>query len=215
MEPEGRGIRHTRCGGRHPSVAEVRQCESASATITYPPNRVPADAYQIERIAELMEHPAIPDTACQVIRDYINRERLSKTGAANTIKRLLVLIKEDVEKAGKQSDRVTEEGIYKEPSGIVWRVVQAKHGTGHLYASFLHVIIEPKRAPDGKIVEPALLTWYYKPGALRKLSNKWRLTAEQAKEFGDLYGCCIRCHVALTKPESIERGTGDTCAGKI
>lgn len=40
-----------------------------------------------------------------------------------------------------------------------------------------------------------------------------RLTLEEAKEFGKKTGNCIRCGKKLTKPESVERGMGDWCAG--
>ncbi|APC46264.1 hypothetical protein HWB05_gp002 [Streptomyces phage BRock] len=40
-----------------------------------------------------------------------------------------------------------------------------------------------------------------------------RVTPEDAKRFGDLYGTCMKCSRTLTKPESIAAGIGPVCAG--
>lgn len=40
-----------------------------------------------------------------------------------------------------------------------------------------------------------------------------RVTPEDAKRFGDLYGSCMKCSRTLTKPESIAAGIGPVCAG--
>lgn len=58
------------------------------------------------------------------------------------------------------------------------------------------------------------MSWDYKRGLIAEVKPEWRLTAENAKEWGVLYGSCVRCHRDLTKEESIGRMMGDTCAGK-
>ncbi len=41
------------------------------------------------------------------------------------------------------------------------------------------------------------------------------MTLEQAQEFGKLYGVCCRCAADLTDEDSIARGMGPVCAGKM
>lgn len=42
-----------------------------------------------------------------------------------------------------------------------------------------------------------------------------RVTPEDAKRFGDLYGSCMKCSRTLTDAESIAAGIGPICAGKM
>jgi hypothetical protein len=59
-------------------------------------------------------------------------------------------------------------------------------------------------------------SWAYEPGLISKVAKGWgRLTVEQAAEYGKLYGRCMICGRTLTDPESIERGIGPICAGKL
>jgi hypothetical protein len=96
--------------------------------------------------------------------------------------------------------RVTEDGIYRAPDGTIYKVQIAKQGSGQLYAKRLHLT-------DGKG------TFVYVAGAIHTLRADWRMTLEQAAEFGKLYGVCIRCGRDLTDEESIARGIGPVCAG--
>lgn len=50
---------------------------------------------------------------------------------------------------------------------------------------------------------------------LRQLSEATVMTADQAAEFGKLYGVCAVCGRTLTNEESIERGIGPVCAGRF
>lgn len=42
-----------------------------------------------------------------------------------------------------------------------------------------------------------------------------RMTPEDAKRFGDLYGSCFKCSRTLTDPESIASGYGPICGGRM
>lgn len=88
------------------------------------------------------------------------------------------------------------EGFYKLGDDFV-KVQEAKNGSGRLYA----------KSWDG-------YNWAYQPGLVRKLVPEDALTPEQAKEWGDLYGCCIYCSRDLTDERSISAGYGPTCAEK-
>lgn len=52
----------------------------------------------------------------------------------------------------------------------------------------------------------------YAPGALASLDEGTRLSLDEAKEFGVLYGTCIRCGRTLTDENSIVAGIGPVCA---
>jgi len=95
------------------------------------------------------------------------------------------------------------EGMYRDPqSETIWKVVKAVHGSGRLYAQRL--VIEDK---SGR--------FEYAGGAIRSLRVEWKMTLEQAKEFGSLYGFCVRCSATLTDDASIKAGIGPICAGRF
>jgi hypothetical protein len=95
--------------------------------------------------------------------------------------------------------QVTEDGMYQDPEGVIYKVQIAKQGSGNLYAKRL-------------IVEEGQGHFEYAAGAIRIIKPEWKMTLEQAAEFGSLYGVCCKCGAALTDEESIARGIGPICA---
>lgn len=93
------------------------------------------------------------------------------------------------------------EGWY-EIDGTVVKVQKAVHGSGKLYAKRL-------------IVEVGAASWQYEPGLIRQCNDSNRLTAERAMEMGQLYGVCVVCGAVLTDEQSIARGIGPICFGKV
>lgn len=119
----------------------------------------------------------------------------------------------DVQAAGRSFDRKT--GSYAEPTtpvvledgmyrvdGVVYKVQHAVHGSGRQYAKRL-----TQYGNDW--------TFEYAAGAIRKLRPEHRMTLDEAREFGALYGVCCRCGTTLTDEESIARGIGPVCAEKF
>ena len=100
---------------------------------------------------------------------------------------------------------VTEAGMYR-LGETVYKVQKAVHGSGHLYAKEL-VLDEDAEGYRSARFE-------YAQGAIRKLHAEDKMTLEQAKEFGHLYGVCCKCGATLTDENSIEAGIGPICAGK-
>lgn len=97
-----------------------------------------------------------------------------------------------------------EDGMYL-LDGEIYKVQHAVHGSGNQYAKrFVPPVTEGERG-----------TFDYAPGMVRQLRPEHRMTIDQAREYGALYGTCIRCGKVLTKEVSIERAMGDICAGKI
>ena len=94
------------------------------------------------------------------------------------------------------------EGMYRTPEDVIYKVVKAVHGSGRLYAQRL-------------VIEGTSGRFEYAGGAIRSLRAEWRMTLEEAKAFGSLYGFCVRCGATLTDDVSIKAGIGPICAGRF
>lgn len=102
---------------------------------------------------------------------------------------------------GQPLTPVTTDGMYL-LNGTIYKIQRAVHGSGHLYAKEL------------VIHEGANAIFEYAPGVIKKLHAEDKMTLEQAKEFGHLYGVCCKCGATLTDENSIAAGIGPICAGK-
>lgn len=97
------------------------------------------------------------------------------------------------------------DGMYQMPNGLIFKVQKAVHGSGHLYAKVLETDTDP--------VTGVTEAWFsYAAGAIRKLRPEWKMTFEQAAEFGSLYGICCCCSKVLTHEDSQHNGYGRKCA---
>lgn len=106
-----------------------------------------------------------------------------------------------------------EAGMYK-VDGTIYKVQKAVHGSGNMYAKKLVYFdengYEAKTAGDG-----GGWSFEYAKGAMRFIKPEHKMTLEQAKEFGALYGTCCVCGRTLTNEDSIEAGIGPVCASKF
>jgi hypothetical protein len=91
-----------------------------------------------------------------------------------------------------------EDGIYFR-HGVYYKLVHAVHGSGRQYVKKFNDFTE---------------TWDYAPGAVSCISPTTRLTEDQAKKFGKLYGRCVVCGRTLTDEDSIGLGIGPVCREK-
>lgn len=89
-----------------------------------------------------------------------------------------------------------EEGIYLNNQGIF-----------KLYTTQSGYLFAKKLQQDG--------SWEGVKGAAHKLRPETKMTLEQAKHYGKLYGMCIKCGRTLTDEVSISEGIGPVCAGKM
>lgn len=103
---------------------------------------------------------------------------------------------------GHGRERVNEAGMYRH-DGRIYKVQKAVHGSGNLYAKEL----VQNESGEG-------YHFAYVRGAINRLSPADKMSLEEAKEFGVLYGSCCVCGRTLTKEESIAAGIGPICAGK-
>lgn len=127
---------------------------------------------------------------------------------------------------------ITQDGMYQNPAtGAIFKV-QWNRGEGdgkRLYAKQLLVTMVhdsgqtktlreiplEASAEEKDVWEVVGSEFVYAPGVMKEIRPEWRMTLEQAKAFGALYGTCIRCGRTLTLEESIERAMGRKCASKF
>lgn len=106
--------------------------------------------------------------------------------------------------ASTRREITVTEGMYRTSDGTIFKVQKAVNGSGRLYAKRL---IAPNSYAQNARFE-------YAPGAVFDLTVDDRMTLEQAREFGALYGTCCVCGRTLTNEVSIERGIGPICEGR-
>lgn len=96
--------------------------------------------------------------------------------------------------------RVASPGAFQTPDGTIYRV-QTARGSGKLYAKVW--------VPNGTAGH-----FDYAAGAVHRLTERDRMTAEQAAAFGRLYAACVYCMRELTDSRSASVGYGAICASK-
>jgi hypothetical protein len=135
-----------------------------------------------------------------------NLDHFSKRYASEVIDRLLAMPKP--QRAPKSAptqgsdDTPVEDGMYIK-EGVIYKVQLAIHGSGKPYAKRL--------VAD----EFGSSRFEYAPGVVHRLRPEDKLTKEEAKNWGALYGTCCRCGRTLTAEDSIERMMGPVCYGKM
>lgn len=102
------------------------------------------------------------------------------------------------------------DGMYRTPEGVIYKVQIAHHGSGNLYAKRM----VPVENWDLEIHGKRKAGFQYEPGAIKKLRPEMKMTLEEAKAFGHLYGMCCVCGAILTDEYSIANGIGPVCGRK-
>jgi hypothetical protein len=177
------------CAGKghsHDTVDEVRACQGAPPRIRPAAKRIPYDHHSVTCDAHGVEPHSLTD---QCIRPQYVRAR--------------------------DSVQITE-GMWKLGDRI-FKVQVAHHGSGRLYGKELIITTVEDVADDGETVKFHHHDWKVIKGAVRKLSEEGgrKMTLQEAKEFGALYGFCCNCGRILTDEKSIEAGIGPVCAQKF
>ncbi|AHN84056.1 hypothetical protein GJ25_gp045 [Mycobacterium phage Hawkeye] len=110
-----------------------------------------------------------------------------------------------------------EAGMYK-VDDTFYKVQKAVHGSGKMYAKKASII-----GVDGNGVPVSIgaadphhfeVSFAYAPGAIKDIRPDHKLSYEDAKEFGVLYGTCVCCGRTLTDELSIALGIGPICGGR-
>lgn len=138
---------------------------------------------------------------------------LSRKGATNLITWLKDLpVKAEAETPAKAEPvEELEAGMYRK-DGVIYKVQRAVHGSGKMYAKVAHIqAVDENGVPverDGVAYE---ISFTFAPGAVTKLTAGDKMSYEEAKEFGALYGTCVRCGRTLTDELSVALGIGPVC----
>ena len=179
---------------------------SASAAITALlalPRTTPASAKQVAYIEDLRTKRAMtPEVAARLTAALAAGMTAAKASATidwlNSQPRVAAV----PAKATSPEARGITEGMYKVPAtGGIYKVQRAIHGSGHLMTKRL-------------VGSGTDWTFVRDTAAMAALRPEYRMTLEEAKEFGTIYGVCVNCGAVLTDQESIARGLGPICAGK-
>ncbi len=235
-------IRCGRCQSRHDSVAEVRACYGTKS-IGQPKAKPEVQDYplatyqQVEFLRSLLADRTSTELTdrnwATGVLDALDAGTLGKRTASAAITRLQGWARtprEAVVQSGSLAGTVvrnvtgiTQDGMYRNPeTGEIFKAQFNKaSGDGRrLYAKQL-VLTHSSGETVTEIsltrsVEPNAYSasFIYRAGAIAQLRPEWRMTFEQARAFGALYGTCVRCGRTLTAEDSIDRMMGPVCAGK-
>ena len=157
----------------------------------------PATQKQVAFLDRLL---AEKDAPLALVRDLeaARESGLSSRDASRFIDGLIASPRKQV---AKQARVEIEEGFYTK-DGEIAKVQVAVHGSGNLYAKRL----------DAQTGE-----FGFERGLVSKIGRDgWRkLTLDEAKDLGRLYGRCLACGRTLTDETSIANGIGPICASKF
>lgn len=141
-----------------------------------------------------------------------NVAKITKRMASQKIDEILKTVpKEAAPRAAGSGSPVTEDGMYRTKDGTIYKVQVAVHGSGNLYAKRMVALDEP-RVMKTKTVSHE---FEYAPGAIKKLTAEDKMTLEEAKAWGALYGTCCCCGATLTNETSIAAGIGPVCGSRF
>lgn len=108
-----------------------------------------------------------------------------------------------------------EAGMYRTADGTIYKVQRAVHGSGHLYAKRLVKLDQAYTKVTRGKEHTVTHEFEYASGAIRSIRPSDRMTLDQAREFGALYGTCCVCGRTLTDERSIEAAIGPVCANRL
>jgi len=147
-----------------------------------------------------------------LIRSVQAGEPVDRRQASSTIDWLMSLSRKAP--AGQPVD--LEDGMYFK-DGVILKVYHTVHGANQQVAKRLCTDVIAAAKEAGTLDQLAADDkWEYlgKRG-LAGLTATHRMSLEQAKELGAVYGVCVRCAATLTNEVSIEAAMGPVCRGKI
>lgn len=232
------------CGGRHETVAAIRECsgvrvtaggeaerylrnqesmadgERAAAAWAGPDRETErmATPKMVKYVDDILRSKVVPPEVADVIGEYAGTYTLTFQTARKFIDRYKDAPKRSSQRrpGGPWADLV--DGVYRNPAdGAIFKIYHTVHGANEQVAKRLKVLEESERFTKvvrGKEVEVKAEFVYEGKRGLEGLTPEMRMTLEDAKKYGAIYGVCVRCSATLTKEESIERSMGSTCASK-
>lgn len=173
-----------------------------------------ATARQIDYLKSLLRDRDVDDFTVSRIDDAIEAGALTKQTASECIADALRCPKRPLAQARRDAEMITEAGMYR-MDGAIYKVQVAVHGSGRLYAKRLCQHTAMDDTYNTRVKQDRTWHFEYAAGVVSKLRAEHRMTLEQAKEFGALYGTCCVCGRTLTDEKSIEAGIGPVCGGRL
>ena len=177
------------CKQSHQSVAQVRSCYEAKTE--------PAKENQINRAHQLYRERDPFGTCLEGFSKEEAEEMINsatKSGISKIIEELEV-------RPLRKAEEPLSDGYYKRKDGSIWKSYYSQNG---------QLICKELVVYDDNSHE-----WSYRGASRRFLSAATKLTLEDAKKFGTIYGFCCVCGRTLTNGTSIEAGIGPVCAGRL
>jgi hypothetical protein len=138
-------------------------------------------------------------------------DTIKRTRQAQAEKARVELANRQAERKAGHRDAADVDGMYLLPDGRIVKVQYAVHGSGKPYAKLLTKLDVPKTSRGKEIG----WDFEYAPGLVKECKPEFKMTLEQAKEWGALYGACCNCGATLTDEVSIEAGIGPVCAKRF
>lgn len=156
----------------------------------------------VDQLAAWLAEQTWSDFAQSLASYHAKKGYLSEKQEASARKMYAkIAAKAEAKKSAKPTSPVIEAGMYKLGTDI-YKVQKVVHGSGNLYAKRL--------VPGTEFGDKA--TFEYAPGMVSRLDADDKLSLDEAKAFGALYGTCCNCGRTLTDETSIAAGIGPICA---
>jgi hypothetical protein len=193
------GIRCGHCGGRHGTVAEVRDCSTEQVVFSAPP----ATEKQVAYVIDLMSKRQQPDWQQVIGQESFDVDNLTKREASMIID---ALTKQPVKAATNIVPEVIPDGRYAYMNHdlgkiVFYRVVTRKDG---------YRLVQKVLGSPGDFRYEAV----YNAEAEKFVEAIEDDPAFASQMFGISVGACGVCGSPLTDPISIRMGIGPVCAGK-
>lgn len=218
----------------HETINDVRACYNGDSVDTLQPpgptstvveNEAPATDKQIDFVCSLADQKLEP-TEASVTKKQATEGFWGRRSISEEINRLKGLPKRPAEKATEshedgQTPVDLEAGMYR-LNETIYKVQVAVHGSGRPYAKRLtaqefcgecgeHANFHD----DGPHEFVTKWKFEWEKGAIQRLRPEHRMSLEEAKEFGAIYGICCVCAATLTDEKSIEAGIGPVCGKRV
>lgn len=168
-----------------------------SPAVTRYAAHAPVTPRQIEFINSLKVERRVPGTLLEEYRRLWRRNEFDANTASRMIAEMMYfpLIEKEYTK------KVSLEGIHNVNGQII--KIQRSQESGYLYAKVLLQELSGK------------WSFTHLQGGLKLVSEATKITLEDAKKYGQLYGTCCMCGRTLTDERSIAAGIGPVCAEKV
>ncbi len=202
------GVKCGNCKQYHESAAHVKVCfQEAKAEVAAA--AAPAVAATPKQEGFLRKLLNERDHGWDATEEFIAALLTNRKATSASIDLLLGMPKAAAPKFTADAVATLEDGIYRY-GDTFYKVYHTVHGANVQVAKVLHLT---KAGVDDNGKQLWNGEWEYlgkKP--LYSLKPEHKLTQEQAKQFGLVYGMCCNCTRDLTREESIYVGYGPTCA---